>query len=400
MRVLQINSVCGIRSTGRICTDIAQVLEKAGHECKIAYGRENVPQKHQKYAVRIGNELGIRIDGLKTRLLDNAGFNSRTSTRIFIQWAKAYNPDVVHLHNIHGYYINIEQLFGFLKELDKPVIWTLHDCWAFTGHCSYFDIVGCEKWKTECSSCPLRKEYPASFGYDRSQKNYLEKKHLFTGIKDMTIVTPSQWLASLVKQSFLGEYPVKVIHNGIDTKTFTKKTSLFREEYGLQKRIVLGVSAVWDERKGLDDLVKLSDMLGNEYQIVIVGVSQKQKESLPDNIIGITRTNDAQQLAQIYTAADVFVNPTYQDNYPTVNLEAQACGTPVITYKSGGSPESVPNGQVVEKGDLEGLCDAVKNLDKCSVLQCDFRAETAFAKYLDLYTEKCPEHSNSVLIDK
>lgn len=389
MRVLQINSVCGIRSTGRICTDIAQILEKTGHECKIAYGRENVPQKYQKYAVRIGNELGVRIDGLKTRFLDNAGMNSKVGTRSFIEWARAYNPDIVHLHNIHGYYINIELLFEFLKELDKPVIWTLHDCWAFTGHCSHFDIAGCEKWKDGCNGCLLTKEYPASFGYDRSTQNYLEKKRIFTGVRNMTIVTPSHWLASLVGQSFLKEYPVEVIHNGIDTDIFTQRDSLFREEYRLEKkRIVLGVSSVWDEKKGLDDLISLGRELGEDYQVIVVGVTPKQKEKLPSNIIGITRTNDVLQLAQIYTAADVFVNPTYQDNYPTVNLEAQSCGTPVITYKSGGSPESVPDGQVVEKGDLEGLCNAVKNLDKCRALQDDFSAATAFTKYQDLYAEK------------
>ena len=171
MKVLQINSVCGIRSTGRICTDIAEELERQGHICKIGYGRETVPEKYQKYAVRIGNDLSVKFDGLKTRLLDNAGFNSYFATRKFLKWVKEYDPDVVHLHNLHGYYINLKLLFRYLRETGKPVIWTLHDCWSFTGHCSHFDLAGCQKWRTGCESCPLTKAYPASFGRDRSKKN-------------------------------------------------------------------------------------------------------------------------------------------------------------------------------------------------------------------------------------
>lgn len=389
MKVLLINSVCGIRSTGRICTDIAVELEKQGHTCKIAYGRETVPEQYQKYAVRIGNSLTVKNDGAKTRLLDNAGFNSYFETKKFLQWVKQYDPDVVHLHNLHGYYINIELLFEYLRDAGKPVIWTLHDCWPFTGHCVHFELAECDRWKTGCYACPRTKSYPASLGRDRSKKNYAQKKAAFTAVKKMTIVTPSQWLAELVKQSYLGENDVYVIPNGIDLTVFKPTEGNFREEYGLQdKKIVLAVASAWGKNKGLYDLFKLADMLGEEYRVVIVGLKPEQMHRIPENVTGITRTNNVQQLAHIYTTADVFVNPTYQDTYPTVNLEAQACGTPVITYRTGGSPESVPAEQVVEQGNLEGMRKAIGNLADCKMPEADFSAEHSFRKYIELYLSK------------
>ncbi len=390
MKVLMINSVCGIRSTGRICTDIAQVLEKNGHECKIAYGRERVPEKYQKYAYRIGLELGVKLHAGLSRIFDDTAFHSKRVTKKFIQWIKEYNPDVIHLHNLHGYYLHIGELFKYLKRCGKKIIWTLHDCWAFTGHCAHFDFVGCEKWKTGCFHCPQKKRYPQSVLKDNSRKNYERKKQLFTGIPNVTIVTPSQWLARLVKESFLKEYRTEVIPNGIDLEIFKPVESNFRVQYGLEgKKIVLGVASAWDERKGLYDFIKLSEIVDNEYQVVLVGLSEQQKNLLPESVIGITRTNSVKELAEIYTAADVFVNLTYEDNYPTVNLEAQACGTPVITYKTGGSVESVPTDCVVEKGDLTSLVGILqmKNERKSLVLQENFDKTVAVAHYTRLYEE-------------
>lgn len=353
MKVLQINSVCGIRSTGRICTDLAEVLEQNGHECKIAYGRETVPEKYQKYAVRIGSDFDVKLHALQSRIFDNAGFGSRRATEKFIEWVKEYDPDVIHLHNIHGYYINIEILFNYLAKVDKPIIWTLHDCWAYTGHCAYYSYVKCDKWKAGCYNCPQKKRYPSSLLLDASKKNWQKKKALFTSVKNMTLVTPSKWLANEVKQSFLSKYPVKVIPNGIDLNVFKPTPSNFREKNGLVgKKIILGVASIWDKRKGLDDFIKLSKILDDNYKIVLVGLSENQVNNLPKNILVISRTNNVLELAEIYTAADVFFNPTYEDNYPTVNLEAQACGTPVITYRTGGSVESVPEKNIVEQGDF------------------------------------------------
>ena len=351
MRVLQINSVCGIRSTGRICTDLADVLLQDGHECKIAYGRESVPEKYRKIAVRIGNDLDAKMHALQSRIFDNAGFGSRLATEKFIEWVKEYNPDIIHLHNIHGYYINIEVLFKYLAESNKPVIWTLHDCWAFTGHCAYFSYVKCDKWKTGCFNCPQKKRYPLSLLWDASKQNWQKKKALFTSVKNMTLVTPSKWLANEVKKSFLSNYPMNVIANGIDLDVFKPTPSDFKEKNGLVgKKIILGVASSWSECKGLKDFIELSKILDEKYKIVLVGLSGNQIKGLPENVMAISRTNNVKELAEIYTAADIFFNPTYEDNFPTVNLEAQACGTPVITYKTGGSVESVPEKNVVEQG--------------------------------------------------
>lgn len=360
-----INSVCGIGSTGRICTDLAEILSEKGHQVKIAYGRGNVPEKYAKYAVRIGNDLDVKIHAFASRIFDNVGFGSKMATIKFIEWVKRYNPDIIHLHNIHGYYINIEILFEYLSKSNKRIIWTLHDCWSFTGHCPYFTYVKCDKWKHGCNNCPQKKGYPSSLIYDNSSSNWIRKKELFTSINDMVIITPSNWLAGLVKESFLGKYSIKVIHNGIDTDVFKPTPSNFREKYGLQnKKILLGVSNQWTERKGFNDFIKLSAMIDDNYSIVLVGLSQNQINNLPNNIIGISRTHSTKELAEIYTTADVFINLTYEDNYPTVNLEAQSCGTPVITYKTGGSIESVLDYNVVEQGDLTGILSKIDDI-KC-----------------------------------
>ncbi len=388
MKILMINSVCGIRSTGRICTDIAGILDNNGHECKIAYGRHNCPQGYEKYAVRIGNETDVKYHALKTRLFDGMGFGSKRATEEFIEWVKEYNPDVVHLHNIHGYYINIEVLFEYLSKFQKPVIWTLHDCWPFTGHCAHFCYAKCERWKDKaCGHCPQKTSYPSSYFIDASKRNYNIKKELFTSVADMKIVTPSRWLADLVKESFLGTYPVEVIPNGVDLDVFKPTDSDFREKYGLQdKKVVLGVASAWNERKGLLDFIRLSEMLDESYQVVLVGLTKKQKHELPESIIGLTGTNNTGELAGLYTTADVFVNLTYEDNYPTTNLEAQACGTPVITYKTGGSVESADENSIVAQGDLSALCQKiVEGSSKVKENLLLDKKET-LVKYMDIYS--------------
>ena len=374
MKVLMINVVCGIRSTGRICTDLATALEAQGHEVKIAYGRENVPKQFQKYAVRIGSDLDVKLHGVKARLFDGCGFGSKKATEKFIEWVKEYDPDVIHLHNIHGYYINVEVLFNYLKTCGKRIIWTLHDCWAFTGHTAYCDAVGCEKWKTGCGSCPQMKEYPKSVA-DRSKQNWKKKKELFTGVNDMTIVTPSHWLAGLVKESFLKDYTVKIIHNGIDTSQFRSLPNDFKEYYGIQgKTMLLGVATAWDDNKGFSDYVKLADILGNQYQVVLVGLTAEQKINLPRNVLGITRTNSVKELAQIYSAADIFINLSKTESFSLVNIEAACCNTPVISYDVGGSKESteLSKGTIVEKGNLNAMVKAIT----CLKLDCDIDINT------------------------
>ena len=385
MKILMINSVCGVKSTGRICTDLAKELEKNGHEVKIAYGREKVPLEYKKYAIRIGNDLDVKIHGLQSRLFDMAGFGSKKVTQKFIEWIKKYNPDVIHLHNLHGYYINIGILFQYLKkEFRGKIIWTLHDCWAFTGHCAYFDYVRCEEWKKECKRCVQKKEYPKCVGISNSNNNFFKKKQLFTGIDNLIIVTPSQWLADLVKNSFLKEYKVKVIHNGIDTRIFKKIETNIKSRYNLKdKKIILGVAAIWDRRKGLDYFIELSNKLDNSYQIVVIGINKEQKQQLPQNIIGILKTSSVKELIEWYSVADIFVNPTLEDNYPTTNLEAIACGTPVITFNTGGSLESaIFYGKVVNKN-IDELIRAIKE-QSFKKIEIDISIENMINQYIEI----------------
>lgn len=365
MKVLIINVVCGIRSTGHICTDIAEKLEEMGHTVKIAYGREYLPQKYNKYAYRITNDFEVKIDALKSRLFDNAGFNNYYSTRKFIEWIKEYNPDVIHLHNIHGYYINIKLLFDYLKISKKRVIWTLHDCWAFTGHSALCDGINCEKWIDGCYSCEQSSEYPKAL-IDKSSRNWNLKKEIFNDIPALTLVTPSIWLAEQVKKSFLACYDIKIIPNGINTKVFYKQESNLRSEYQIEdKKVLLSAATTWNDLKGYQDFIKLSNMIGNDYVIVMVGVTEKQMRNLPQNIIGIQRTADQKEMAQWYSTADLYINLTYCDTYPTVNIEAIACGTPVITYNTGGSVESMfEYGKAVRKGDIDAIYREIIEVDK------------------------------------
>lgn len=393
MKVLQINSVCGTGSTGRIAVDLYKVLESQGHECKIAYGRGDAPDAINN--IKIGNKFDNYWHVFKTRVFDKHGFGSRNATKKFIKKIKEYDPDIIHLHNIHGYYINIEILFNFLKEFDKPVVWTLHDCWAFTGHCSYFDYIGCDRWKERCHSCPQKSTYPSSKFFDNSKFNYEKKKELFTSIKNMTIVTPSIWLGDLVKKSFLKIYDVKVINNGIDLKVFKPTKSDFRKKYNLEdKFIVLGVASVWNDRKGLKYFIELFRNLEDNYKIVLVGINEKQKKLLPSDIITINRTNNIKELAEIYTVADIFVNPTLEDNFPTTNLEALACGTPVITFDTGGSPECIDenSGTKVKKGDIESIVKTLKKnysnikyKNYCISSSKNFNCINKYLEYIELY---------------
>ncbi len=364
MKVLQINSVCGRGSTGRIVQDIHKALIEQGHESLVAYGRG--PATGCEKAIKIGTRKDIYAHGLYTRIFDKHGLGSQKATRKFIKDIERENPDIIHLHNIHGYYLNYEILFRFLKDFDKPIIWTLHDCWPFTGHCACFTYAGCERWQQICHACPQKRFYPGSLFFDNSRRNFERKRDAFTDLKDMTIVAPSKWLAGLVKQSFLSEYEAVVIPNGIDTTIFRPVESDFKSRHAIEdKFMILGVANIWGERKGLKYFLELADILEKDEIIVLVGLTKKQVESLPVNIIGITRTHNVQELVEIYSSADVFVNPTLEDNYPTVNLEAQACGTYVVTFDSGGTRETIidsSHGAVCGKKTTQALRNLLNGL--------------------------------------
>ena len=363
MKILMISSVCGIRSTGRICTDLAVALEGQGHKVKIAYGREAVPEQYKRFSVRIGNETAVKCHGALARLYDADGRGSVLATKKFVSWVKEYDPDVVHLHNIHGYYINTKILFDYLIKSNKRVIWTLHDMWSFTGHGCTCDMYNCEKWRMGCEKCPAYRDYPGSL-IDKSEENYRRKQKLFSSVNNLTLVTPSRWLAGLVSESYLKDKKIKVIPNGIDLKQFYPLKSDFKKANNIEGKIFLmGCSTWWDTGKGLEDFYKLAEKLDDRYAIVLVGLDKGQIGELPKRIIGIERTNSVKELAEIYSAADIFLNLTYRDNYPTVNLEALACGTPVITYRTGGSAECLneENVRAFNKGDVDSIVDFLNN---------------------------------------
>ncbi len=397
--LLQINTVVNSGSTGRIVEGIGQLAIQNGWNSYIAYGRNERPSKSN--LLKIGSNLDVKIHGLQTRLFDKHGLASSNATYKLINQIKAIHPDIVHLHNLHGYYINIEILFKYLAKADIPIVWTLHDCWPITGHCVHFDYINCIKWKAKCCHCPQTGTYPASFLIDRSKRNYLLKKGLFTSVKKMVIVPVSQWLGDIINQSFLCDYPVQVINNGIDIQTFKSNTNeIIREKYKIEgKFIILGVASIWSSRKGLADFIELSKSIDINSVIVLVGLNPRQIRNLPHNIVGINKTENTQELADLYSSADVFLNPTWEDNFPTTNLEALSCGTPVITYQTGGSIEaiSMKTGIIVEKGDISGLQKAINNIrdngKKHYSIACRERAKMLYDKndrfldYINLYNK-------------
>lgn len=396
MKVLQINSVCGIGSTGRIATDIHQMLVEQGHESSIAYGRGL--SMNCDNPIKIGTKCDNYVHVALTRVADKHGFGSKEATVEFIKKIENINPDIIHLHNIHGYYINIKILFDYLRLANKPVVWTLHDCWAITGHCSHFDYIGCEKWKTGCYNCPQKKSYPKSELIDNSKINYNSKQSIFNGINNLTIVTPSEWLAGLIKESYLKDYPIKIINTGVDIDVFKPTPSDFRKKYDVENKfVILGVASDWVEKKGFYHYIDLSKKLEDDKVIILVGVTEKQKRQLPHNIIGITKTNNINELAEIYTAANVFVNLTLEDNFPTVNIEAMACGTPVITYNTGGSIECITseNGLIVERGNWLAILKIVnenndiftKNNNIRDYVAEKFNKKEQYKIYLELYDD-------------
>ena len=367
-----------------------------GWESYIAYGR--CMNESKSHLIKIGNPLELGLHGVVAKVLGLHGRGSLLSTRYFISKIKELEPDIIHLHNIPGYYINYKLLFEFLIAYNKPVIWTLHDCWAFTGRCTHFIRNGCYKWKTGCHDCEYKKVYPNTWLFDHSKSEYKLKKKLFLAVPNLTIVPVSNWMAEFVEESFFRGKEIEVIHNGTNINVFHPNVEKVKKK---GKFTILGVANQWGQQKGLMDFLELSSMLPkNEFEIILVGLSEEQLIKLPQGIKGIKRTNSVQELVDLYTLSDVFLNLTYVDNFPTVNIEALACGIPVITYQTGGSPEAISNdtGFVVEQGDLDGVLKAITKVKNkgsvCYMESCRLRAEAEFdmkkqfQKYIDLY-ERC-----------
>lgn len=404
-KLLQINPVLRVStSTGRIMQEIGELAMRNGWESYIAYsrGRDGIKPCTSKL-VPVGNKWSVAWHGVKTRLLDAHGLASSGATRQFIKQIEQIKPDVIHIHNIHGYFLNYRILFDYLSKCDIPVVWTVHDCWLYTGHCYYYSYIQCNRWQTGCHDCPQRREFPTSLWHDRSEKNYEDKRKAFTSMpKDRLVIVPvSQWICDEMQKSFFRGYDFRVIHNGINTEVFRVYDSQeTRKKYGLgNKHVLLGVASIWSKEKGLDDFVQMAKLLHEDEIIVLVGIKPEEKKKLPAKIVGIARTENIQQLAALYAAADAFINPTWQDNYPTVNMEAIACGTPVVTYRTGGSVEAVTDdtGFVVEQGDVRGLLEAARQVEqrgkayyqhRCrEYALAHFKKEDRYADYIRLYDE-------------
>lgn len=404
-RLLQINPVIRTStSTGRIMQEIGELAMRNGWESYIAYakGRDGI-MPCRSHIVPVGGRWSTVWHGLETRLFDRHGLASTEATRKLVKRMEEIHPDVIHIHNIHGYFLNYKVLFDYLSHCGIPVVWTVHDCWLYTGHCYYYSYVGCGKWQTGCGRCPQRGQFPASLIFDRSARNYADKKSAFTSMpKGSLVVVPvSGWIMGEMKKSFLKGCEFRVIRNGINLDTFRLcDTQAAAAKYGLEgKHVLLGVASIWSREKGLDDFVRMAGLLKANEVIVLVGIKPQEKKRLPHNIVGIARTENVHQLAELYSAADVFVNPTWQDNYPTVNLEAIACGTPVVTYRTGGSVESVTQktGFVVEQGNVSGLLDAARTIYQrgkayyrplCREYALKhFNKEDCYANYIRLYNE-------------
>lgn len=390
MKIVQLNVTCGVGSTGKICLAVSELLCRKGVENYVLFTEGD---SDYKYAVKYADKLEIKLEALKSRVFGNYGFNSKKLTERLISKLDEIEPDIVHLHNLHGHGCNLEMLFKYFKEKKIKLFWTFHDCWAFTGYCPHFDMIGCDKWRRQCSECPQKGAY--SFFFDKSDKLYSKKQELFTGL-DLTIITPSMWLRDQVKKSFLKNYEVKVINNGIDLDIFKPRESNFREQHGLTDEfLILGVAFNWDERKGVDVFAHLAKALPRDCRIVLVGTDDSVKKILPENVIAIDRTENQQELAEIYAACDLFVNATREDTFPSVNIESLACGTPVLTFATGGSAEIIDCtcGMTVEKNDVKSLADAVLYIKEnrpftkqaCLKKSGEYKKEDKFREYADLY---------------
>lgn len=396
MKVLLINSVCGTGSTGRIVADLHDVIIKSGGDSKIAFGIGNVNRVDATDTFYFGSKFDYYIHNILSKITDRAGFYSKKNTRKLIKFIKEYNPDIIHLHNLHGYYLNVKILFEYLRTCNKPIVWTLHDCWAFTGHCAHFTQNGCYKWKERCHSCSETKNrYPRSYVMNRCERNYIEKKFLFTEIENMHIMTPSQWLAAVTRQSFMKKYDISAVGNGIDLDEFKPKTSDFRSRYGLKdKIIILGVASAWIEQKGIRDYIELSKILNRKYKIVLIGMTDEQIKAMPGEILALPRTSTTEELVKIYSSADIYVNFSVEETFGMTTVEALACGIPVITYDKSSVPEPVcpDNGFVVKTGDLNEVKHIIENFphfdkDKIRSTVLKYDKKTIYRNLIKIYKE-------------
>ena len=392
MRVYLISVNWGHGGPGGIASDLYYTLVESGHKCRFAYARESVPKDINSY--RIGTMIDVYAHVAVSRIFDNAGFLSSRATKGLIRDIKKYKPDVISIQNPLGYSMNVSLLLDFIRKSKIPAFWTLHDCWSFTGHCT---TELCERIKHGCGNCPHKSDFPKSILFDNSRKNLIRKKKEFSGVSSLSFVAPSEWIKNLAEQSYLCQYPIKVINNGIDLSVFKPIHSDLRKKHSLQKkRILLCVASVWSSRKGSKYIYKINEILDSSYAIVMIGKNDDEKLKYMKRIIHIPQTENREELAKWYTVADVFINPTIGDNFPTVNLEALACGTPVVTFDTGGSKESVGDcGKVVTQGSITCLISAIEECisdgipsSKCRNRALNYEKTNKYNEYISLFQSK------------
>ena len=392
MKVLFINTVYAKGSTGTIIRDTGKYLEANGHEYKVAVGRGDDSDEH---VYRIGNDVDMHLHALCSRITDRAGFYSKKATRDFLDFVRGYNPDVIHLHNLHGYYINLPILFNYLKnEFNGRVVWTLHDCWTMTGHCTHFTAVGCYKWKNQCSSCPQMRNFPKSYFLDSSSRNHKDKKSIMSGIPNVTVVAVSDWLKSVASESLLKGYYITRVYNGIDLNKFVHTESNILAEHGIKgKKVILSVADGFDEQKGLPALLAVAKEAPADWQFLIIGIEKRYMNLLPNNVTGMERTSNQQELIKFYSAADVFYNPSLEETFGLVTAEAMACGTPAVVMNSTACPELIINEECGIVLDVNSSTKQVVNALICAMEKTgarkaaeNFSVENQCRGYYELYT--------------
>jgi glycosyltransferase involved in cell wall biosynthesis len=399
MTLLQISTTVNSGSVGRIAEQIGQQIIDQGWNSYIAYSRKCLSSDSK--IIKIGNKFDVYFHAINTRLFDNHCLCSINSTKKLLKKIDKIKPDLIQIHNIHGYFLNIRIFYNYLSLLNIPIVWTLHDCWSFTGHCTYFDYIKCDKWITGCFQCPQKNQYPASILLDRSNRNYKIKKKLFNSIENMTIVPVSNWLAEQVKYSFLNKYPIHVIQNGIDTNIFhpIEDTKFLKNKYNIENKIILlGVANIWNNRKGLNDFIILNDIIDHEiFKILLVGLKKNQINNLPKEIIGIERTENVNELAALYSIASIYISCSVEETFGLTIIESMACGTPVIVYDCTALSElvDISTGFIIKKGDINTLYKSILiikekkkkyYIDNCrKKVEMFYDKEKRYKDYITLY---------------
>ena len=398
MRILQINVVCGHGSTGVIAVEIAELLEQNGHECYIAYGQGTTTYKK---SYKIGSRIESLLHSLIfSRILGMQGFGSIWATKRLVRWIEKINPDLIQLQTLHCHFLNLPILFKYLKKKGKPVVWSIHDCYSFTGKCTHFTVSGCRRWETGCHDCPqLHTSGAKTYFFDQTARLYNIKKRLFTSLDDLTLISCSNWLKSELQHSFFKEKPINMIYNWIDCAKFKPihDNSIY-ESYGIDpsKKYLIGVSAVWDPKQSrYQDALRLAEILPEEYQLVLVGKLVGKVESRK-NVCQIPYVNGVEELSKLYSSAVAFVGFSVEDTFGKVIAEAMLCGTPAIVFDSTACPEVVgDSGFVVPPHDVEGMLRCVRTIEEqgrekfstrsIEYVKANYDYTQNVTKYLDLY---------------